>query len=322
MSVIDSILRDLRERRLWPVAIALVAALVAAPVLLSKSGQAVPPPAATPSSSATASPATALPAVSVAAVPQHWRLGGHTRDPFAQQRLKSLVAANKLANTPITSPTTRTPGTGTTPASSGASSTGGTSTTATGGTGSPSGSGSTTPSSPTVPVKPAPPTLTGTESYQVTVAITNAVGGLDTIDSLQRLSGLPSPELPLLVQLGVLKGGHRALFVVQPGTLVSGPGQCTPGPIDCQIVSLAQNQIETLSTQSSTGQAQVAQFAVTAITAHDDGSVAAANKARRSESAAGRRLLAASRSTALSLFQYEPSLGAVVDLRNLTVGGS
>jgi hypothetical protein len=40
------------------------------------------------------------------------------------------------------------------------------------------------------------------------------------------------------------------------------------------------------------------------------------------ESAAGRRLLSTSTLSALSLFQYEPSLGAVVDLRNLTVGGS
>ncbi len=66
----------------------------------------------------------------------------------------------------------------------------------------------------------------------------------------------------------------------------------------------------------------MAQFTVTAIKAHDDGSAAAANKARRTESAVGRRLLAQSTSNALSLFRYEPSLGAVVDLRNLTVGGN
>jgi hypothetical protein len=320
MSVFDSILRDLRERRLWPVALVLLAALVAVPVMLSKPGQAAAPPAAPTPPSATASAASALPAVSVTTVPRPSRLNGQARDPFAQQQA-TAAAAKTAATTPGATTPTTTSTTGTTPTNTGASATGGTS-----GTGAPNssgpGSGSTTPKFPTVPSKPAPPALTATQSYHVTVAITNAVGGLDTIDPLQRLSGLPSDQLPLLIELGVLKGGHRALFVVQPGTVVSGPGACSPGPIDCQILSLAQDQIETLSTQSSTGSVQAAQFAVTAIKAHDEGSAAAANKARRSESSVGRRLLANSTPSALSLFQYEPSLGAVVDLRNLTVGGS
>ncbi len=320
MSVLDSILRDLRERRLWPVALVLLAALVVVPVVLSKPGQAAPAPPAPNSPSATSSAATALPAVSVSTAARQSRLSGHARDPFAQQRARAAAAAAggpiQAAATPATSSNTATP-----PTSTGTSATGGTSGT---GATSPSGagSGSTTPKFPTVPSKPAPAALTATQSYHVTVAITNAVGGLDTLDPLPRLSGLPSDRLPLVIELGVLKGGHRALFVVQPGTVVSGPGTCSPGPIDCQILSLAQDQIETLSTQSSTGPVQAAQFAVTAIKAHEEGSAAAANKARRSESAAGRRLLSVSTSSALSLFQYEPSLGAVVDLRNLTVGGS
>jgi hypothetical protein len=65
----------------------------------------------------------------------------------------------------------------------------------------------------------------------------------------------------------------------------------------------------------------VALFAVTGIRAADHSSVADANKARQAASDAGRALLGASSSSALSLFQYEPSLGALVDLRNLTVGG-
>ncbi len=321
MSAFDSILRDLRERRLWPVALVLLAALVAVPVTLSKSGQAAPPPPASTPSSATAS---ALPAVSVSTLPSHSSLRGRARDPFAQQ-LATRAAASTAAGTSPAAPSPATPATtGTTQTNTGASATGGS--TATGGTtaGGTSGSGavSPTPSFPTAPSKPAPPALTATQSYRVTVAITNAAGGLDTIDPLQRLSGLPSDQLPLLVELGVVQGGHRALFLVQPGTVLSGPGQCTPGPIDCEILSLAPNQIETISVQSSRGEGQVAQFTVTTIKAHDDASAAAANKARRSESAVGRRLLAQSTSTALSLFRYEPSLGAVVDLRNLSVGGN
>ena len=63
-------------------------------------------------------------------------------------------------------------------------------------------------------------------------------------------------------------------------------------------------------------------FAVTGISAVNHPSVAAADKARRASSSAGGALLANSSLQSLSLFQYEPSLGSVVDLRNLTVGGN
>src|SRR5205807_1170471 len=93
----------------------------------------------------------------------------------------------------------------------------------------------------------------------------DASGGFNTIDPLERLSVLPSAHEPRLVELGVLKGGHRVLFAVQPGTVVSGPGVCTPGPIDCEVLSLGVDQIEGISTRTSSGVAPVALVAVTAI---------------------------------------------------------
>jgi hypothetical protein len=77
----------------------------------------------------------------------------------------------------------------------------------------------------------------------------------------------------------------------------------------------------TLGKRAAGGIQTVALFAVTGITAADHPSVSAANAARLAASDAGRALLGRSSSNALSLFQYEPSLGALVDLRNLTVGG-
>ena len=157
----------------------------------------------------------------------------------------------------------------------------------------------------------------------MSLAITTSGGGLNTIDPLQRLSILPNPQQPLLVELGVLQGGHDVLFAVQRGAVVSGPGTCTPGPIDCQILSLAPGQTEGLSVQGANGgTSSVALFQVTDITAHGYASGAAANQARQAASAAGRKLLNKAALDAVSLFQYDPSVGAVVDLRNLTVGGS
>jgi hypothetical protein len=153
----------------------------------------------------------------------------------------------------------------------------------------------------------------------VAIAMTDASGGFNTIDPFERLSVLPSKQQPLLIELGVLEGGHRVLFVVQPGTQVSGPGTCLPGPIDCEILSLAPNQTEQIS---GNGNASGSSFQVTGITADENPSTAAADIARQAESAFGRDLLNKSTLTALTLFQYQPSVGAVVDLRNLTVGGS
>ncbi len=149
------------------------------------------------------------------------------------------------------------------------------------------------------------------------VSITNSRGGVDVIDPLVRLSPLPSASSPLVVELGVLQGGNRVLFAVQPGTTVSGPGSCTPGPIDCEVLSLGQDQVENVSSGLAS-----ASFAVTAVTAEQHPSAAAANAARRAVSEAGRELMANSPLSALGLFEYQPQVGAVVDLRNLTVGGN
>jgi hypothetical protein len=116
----------------------------------------------------------------------------------------------------------------------------------------------------------------------------------------------------------VVPGGRRVLFEVQPGAVITGPGSCTPGPIDCQILSLAPGQTETLS--SANGDVSNLLFAVTAVKADRYRSRAAAQKARRTASVAGHELLNSSTLSALTLFQYDPSVGAVLDLRNLKVG--
>jgi hypothetical protein len=155
----------------------------------------------------------------------------------------------------------------------------------------------------------------------VSLAITTTDGGLNTIDPLERLSILPSPQQPLLVELGVLQGGKRVLFAVEPGAAVSGPGTCTPGPIDCEVISLAPGQTEGVSKQTGSGSTPVAQFSVNSITAAEHPSAGAADAARHAGFAAGRKLVANSPLAGVSLFQYDPNVGAVVDLRNLTIGG-
>jgi hypothetical protein len=312
MTVLQAIWSDLREKRLWPVAVALLVAIVAVPVVLAKSaGPSSPPPSPTPGG-ANPSQSAKLAVINVQTTSGSGALkGASKRDPFIQQ---------------VTSTTTTTTGgsTSTTATGAGSTATTGSSGSTSGGTS--TGTGGTVPTTPTTTptLTPNPPFvgLTSHEAYHVTLAITDSNGGFNTIDPLTRLSLLPSNQQPLLIELGVLKGGHRVLFAVQPGTVVSGPGTCTPGPIDCQILSLAEGATEHLSMQSPTGVVQVALFAVTGITTDQYPSAAAADQARRAVSAAGLNLLNKSTLNALSLFTYDPSLGAIVDLRNLTVGGS
>lgn len=335
MSLLQTVWQDLKSRKLLPVAAVLLVAIAAVPIVLSSSSSAPPPMSPSGPPAATAA---GLPAVSESAGPSSAAPGGHSRDPFAPAAGAGSPSGTSTTTTATTPPgggptgssgpqsssSTGTTTTGTT--TTGGTSTGGTSTTGgtTPGTPSSTGGGGHSPGSkiPTPKPKPTTAVLSADQSYSVSLAITNASGGIDTINPLERLSLLPSAGQPLLVELGVLRGGSRVLFAVQPGTVLSGPGSCVPGPIDCEILSLAQSQTETLSVSSKTGTRQVALFAVTGITAVKHSSHSAAMTARNQESSAGRRLLDHSSLNALSLFRYEPSVGSVVDLRNLTLRDS
>jgi hypothetical protein len=321
MSFLTSMLNELRERKLWPLALALLAGLVAVPVLLVKA-QPATPVAQLPSKGVPVSGSGPVLPITVDNAPANSHLSGSGRDPFTQQKLPAATTSS--ASTPAgTSPSSVGSALSALAALASLGSTGSTGSTPS--TGSTSTQPSSTPPSITPPgakPNPVPAGLSPTQAYHITLSITNPAGGLDTIDPLERLSILPSEQEPLLTELGVLQGGQRVLFAVQPGAVVNGPGNCTPGPIDCEILSLAPDQTESLSMQTSSGVTSVALFAVTNIKVDDYPTAAGAAAARRNASAAGRKLLNQSSLSALSLFRYEPSLGVVVDLRNLTVGGN
>jgi hypothetical protein len=316
MTVPRNMLKELLERKLWPIALVLIIALVAVPVLLTKKAPTdivTPPTGPLPYSSG-----TTLPAISVQTTPGNSKLTGKGRNPFTPQHV--ATTATTAAVVPTTTPPAST-GTATVNAGSGSSSSG---TSESGGSATPAPVTSTTPSTtkPAARTTPASTGLTATQSYHVSLAITTSGGGVNTIDPLERLSILPSKKQPMVVELGVLQGGKTVLFAVEPGTVVSGAGTCTPGPIDCEIVALHPGQTEGISKQGGSGTTPVALFSVNSITVDQQSSVAAANKARQTASGVGRDLLEHSSLSALPLFQYDPSVGAVVDLRNLTVGGS
>ncbi|MGI8571722.1 MAG: hypothetical protein ACR2L9_03710 [Solirubrobacteraceae bacterium] len=340
MSTLSAFIAELRERRLWPVAVVLLIGIVAVPLVLAKT----PPPTPGPVRSASGLPVAgspAVPSVSLGATPAATPPRGGARNPFTPAPGTGAQTPASPASSAGSSPATSassgqgtgtgaasagtgtgaaSAGTGTSTPSSGTTSAGTGSTGSSGGTGTGSGTQpSNTPAAPdSKPSKPGPAQLSATQAYRVALAISKAGSGLATVDSLERLSILPSPQQPLLVELGVSQGGRRVLFAVQSGAVITGPGGCTPGPIDCQILSLAPGQTETLS--SSSGTVSNLLFAVTAIKATGYRSRSAAEQARRMASAAGHKLLTSSTLSALTLFEYDPTVGAIVDLRNLKVG--
>ena len=320
MSILNDLITELREKRLWPVAALLVLALVAVPVLLSSSASPPAPSALALPTPPAAAGTAAMPTVEVASVPVHHQLAAVKRNPFRQPTVRKLGASPAVGATatpPAGAARSAGSSTGSHPSSSSASAPGH------GGSSGPASAPAPATATPTtIPIRrtlaPPPAGLDATQSYGVRLAITLASGGLRTIDSLERLSAVPSRRLPLLVELGVLAGAHRVLFAVEPGAAVSGPGRCLPGPIDCELLSLAENQIETLSTARIPG---AAQFAVTGIHAASHHSRRAAQRARAGRSAFGAQLLRQARLSILSLFPYDVRTGTIHDRRSLTVGG-
>ena len=295
---------------LWPIAAILAVAIVAVPLLLSNSGTQSTQPLAESSVGAAIPNVSSIPSVSVSDTASDAKLKGRSRNPF--QQLKGGGSGSGSTKSSKSEPTPSQSSSGTssqsTTPSSGSHASGST------------GTGTTTTTTTLAP--PSPPSgLSSTETYEVSVSVTGNSGNENTINSLERLSALPSRLNPLLVELGVLKGGKDVLFALQPGTVVRGGGTCIPGPTDCELLSLRKSQVERVEATTQDGVMPQAMFAVTAITMQKHANAAAARAARRVQNAYGHRLLKASTAAALSLFQYDPSIGALVDKRNLSVGG-
>lgn len=318
MSIFTNILQDLREKRLLPVIGLLIVALIAIPIVVSSSGSSAPTVSlATPPATAT----TPVPDVQVTPTPGHTKLTGHARNPFAQQHVTSAAASTspaKAASSSSSSSSSAAKAATSTKSSSAAS----TSTTSTSSSTTPTTTTPTTTTPKTTTPKPkAPVGLTPSQVYDVSLSITNNHGGVSTVQPLTRMSVIPSPAEPFLVELGVLKGGHRALFAVQPGTHVSGSAQCIPGPVSCEVIAMAPGQLEDVLAKSPTGAYEAAVFSLTGISKKTYGSAAAATRARQKKDSVGSQLLKHSSLTALSLFSFSKTLGAVVEATNVKVSG-
>jgi hypothetical protein len=228
MNVLTTTWRQLVRHRLWPVAVLLVAALAAVPVLLSHDAEPVPAVQAPvePVTSTKVSDSLATPVVDEATPEQRSRrrrVLGLRKDPFAPEAVKHPKKKKKKAKKAAT-PTQPT---------------------------APTTTQSSTPSTsaPTFPVitTPVKPKKTY-EKGSLIVRFGDATADTLARFNVKKLAALPKDtsddETPLLVYTGLTDHGKKAVFLVDESLEPTGDGKCDPHPSNCETVALAKGETE------------------------------------------------------------------------------
>jgi len=232
---------DLREKRLWPVAVALLAALVAVPVVLSKPSE--EPPPAPPATDARSAPEPRdLKGLATVKLEETDAGTGSSldtfdpSDPFRPPR--KVLQGPKKADSAS--------GSGSGPGSAAA-------------TDGDAGSGGSTGGSVTTGGGDSGPGDTGTgdtgggdtgggdtgggdttTQYAYVIDVTFRANGHRTrrIKGMERLDMLPNPDSPLLLFLGVSPKGGNAVFLVDSTLDAAGEGRCQPSRADCAFLHI------------------------------------------------------------------------------------
>jgi hypothetical protein len=254
MNVILDPLKALWQRKLWPVAVLLVAALVAVPKVLAKNPEVTPTPANAQAAKAEAGlPATYVAAAQDSAEPTRRRVLGESKDPFTPAGLsKAAKAARAKVKAKAAKEAAKAKAEAAKAASNATSTDSGSS--AGGDTGSGAGPGTTT----TAPPAGEAPKTTTYPLYSIKVRF-GRVDGERTAKTVARMKVLPNTDSPLLVYRGVEDGGKVAVFELTGSVTALGDGKCEPSPQDCQILKLKAGETEFL-TVSDTGAETDAQY--------------------------------------------------------------
>jgi hypothetical protein len=224
---------DLREKRLWPVAVVLVLALIAVPVLIAKPAE-EPGPAPVVAAKADAAKREQLAALAKVKLGEEETGKGSTLGVFDP--------ANPFSPPKGTMKKKDSDGGGS------GSGSGGGGADKSGGTtasddktddGSTTGGGTTGGTSPdTGGTGGTPDTGGGTTTtvYKYVVDVNLSVNGRRRhIEGLEKLDMLPSDRSPLLIFMGVTAKGADAVFLVDSSLEAAGEGRCKPSAAECSF---------------------------------------------------------------------------------------
>jgi hypothetical protein len=293
MTFLRSLLTDLVEKRLWPIALLLAITAVAVPVVLGHGGQAASDAPtvlpATPAGAVTP-PAPAVKLVGPAMVRSR---SGAVRDPFRRTKKKAPKHHTRAASKSG-------PGSATS-AKSAADDT-------------PAAAPAPKTAAATGAVAAEQPAASGPSVYRTRVR-----WGQDAeteVHGLSRLQPLGGRTNPALLYLGTTKAGSRAVFLLGPNASADGDGTCAEKT--CRVLRLKAGEKTVVPVQGPDGAANrqytlvVHQIARTATS-----SAAAAEKLRARVDRDGRDVLHAvikdaATAAAIGQFRFDRSLGAVV----------
>jgi hypothetical protein len=232
MRAVRELWTELVERRLWPVALLLVAALVAVPILLAKQPSAEQSAAVgtdAPPLAAIAAQPPGEPVVSVAAGVVQAPLIGRAKDPFHQQFVPARASTAGSAAPPSGGPTTGSGGSGAPTGGSG------------GGSGSGGSGGNATP---------APRTYV---YASVDVHFGRAASPLTEIKDVPRLAPLPNATDPILIFMGTRADHQTAVFMLSTDVKAQGDGRCVPSAKTCEAIELRRGGVALLDVTGADG---------------------------------------------------------------------
>ena len=221
MSVLNDTWRFLVQRRLWPVAILLIAAAAAVPMLLVQDPAPAPARRRWPSSAdkrrGPGRPTRSWPRPPTATVPAAVACSARAKNPFKPQ----------ATPTPTPKPTEVAPTTGPArrrPPAGGAADGRGASPAPVGGT----------PGGP----RPRAPKKKTYELNELTVRFGASERATASARDVKRLQALPSAGDPVLIYLGVLDDKKTAVFLLDSGVIAQGDGDCKPSRTTCETIHI------------------------------------------------------------------------------------
>lgn len=225
---------DLREKRLWPVALVLVIAIVAIPVALSKPSEEPPAPSPTPKASAAPQPEDFKGLASVTL--DESELGaGSTLDTFDPSDPFRPPANVVERSADADDPSSAGPG-----PSSGAETDTPSPDTGTGD----SGGGQTTDDGGDTPGGDDTDSPRETQQYAYVVDVTfTSNARTRRIEGMERLDMLPNQANPLLLFLGVTPNAGNAVFLVDSTLQAAGEGQCKPSGDECAFLHIGAGSV-------------------------------------------------------------------------------
>lgn len=235
MSALAAPFRQLVERRLWPLAVLLLAAAAAVPMLLSREAK-VPAATASAAPAGTAKAALATqPIVTVgdgAARDAQRKVLGSRKDPFkpkVKAKKAGALETTKIADAPAAG--TKDPECVTVYQ------------------GAQSGSNpvalckgnQVAPGAPITPAKVY-------ETFSLTVKWGETSQPDLKTSNIKRLKAFPSAAFPAVIYLGLLDDHKTAVFLVDHAATVQGDGRCLPSAQDCQTLHMRKGDIAFIDT--------------------------------------------------------------------------